>query len=411
MRTALVLLGAAFLAGGAGAEPDEDALGRGLGYPQGTSATLFQQAHRVGAWSALDRVPGVLVRRVPASTQPLPLPRAEQAPPIHYRYRNLSYTLQEYLDRQRTTGLLILKDGRIVAEHYRYGRTEEARFLSFSMAKSVTALLVGIALQQGAIASLDDPAAKYARDLEGTPYGATSVRDLLRMSSGLTFTERYDGTDDVSRMGHAFAQSSRGTLDVLRTITDRHSPPGTVFRYASAETEVLGRVLAGATGRNVAELTAQWLWQPLGAEREAFWRIGRDGQEGTSGWFNASLRDWGRLGLLLANDGRVGERQVVPREYLLEATDPARQPAAFQPRKATPYLGYGYQTWLLPLAQRTFVLQGVYGQGLFVQPSSGIVMVVTSAWQQPSGQQDPAPGQERNALWLGVLRSLGGSTD
>lgn len=411
MRTALVLLGAAFLAGGAGAEPDEDALGRGLGYPQGTSATLFQQAHRVGAWSALDRVPGVLVRRVPASTQPLPLPRAEQAPPIHYRYRNLSYTLQEYLDRQRTTGLLILKDGRIVAEHYRYGRTEEARFLSFSMAKSVTALLVGIALQQGAIASLDDPAAKYARDLEGTAYGATSLRDLLRMSSGLTFTERYDGTDDVSRMGHAFAQSSRGTLDVLRTITDRHCPPGTVFRYASAETEVLGRVLSGATGRNVAELTAQWLWQPLGAEREAFWRIGRDGQEGTSGWFNASLRDWGRLGLLLANDGRVGERQVVPREYLLEATDPARQPAAFQPRKATPYLGYGYQTWLLPLAQRTFVLQGVYGQGLFVQPSSGIVMVVTSAWQQPSGQQDPAPGQERNALWLGVLRSLGGSTD
>lgn len=410
MRAAL-LLAAVVLAGSARAEPDEDVLGRGLGYPLGTTATLFQQAHRVGAWSALDRVPGVLVRRVPAASQVHPLPRAEQAPPIRYRYRNLSYTLQDYLDRHRATGLLILKDGRIVAEHYRYGRTEEARFLSFSMAKSVTSLLVGIALQQGLIASLDDRAAKYARDLEGTPYGATSVRDLLRMSSGLTFTERYDGADDVTRMGYAFAQSSRGNLDVLRSIADRHSPPGTVFRYASAETEVLGRVLAGATGRSLAELTAQWLWQPMGAEREAFWRIGRDGQEGASGWFNASLRDWGRLGLLLANDGRVGERQVVPRDYLLEATDPARQPGAFQPRKATSYLGYGYQFWLLPLAERTFALQGVYGQGLFVQPASGIVMVVTSAWQQPSGQQDPAPGQERNALWLGVLRSLGGSID
>jgi CubicO group peptidase (beta-lactamase class C family) len=340
-----------------------------------------------------------------------PLPRAEQSPPIRYRFRNMSYTLQEYLERQRATGLLILKDGRIVAEHYRYGRTEEARFLSFSMAKSVTSLLLGIAVQRGLIASLDDPAAKYLRDLEGTPYGATSVRDLLHMSSGLTFTERYDGNDDVSRMGRAFAQSSRGTLDVLRSIADRHSPAGTVFRYASAETEVLGRVLAGATGRSLAELTAQWLWEPMGAEREAFWRIGRDGQEGASGWFNASLRDWGRLGLLLAHDGRVGERQVVPRDYLLDATDAARQPAAFRPRKATPYLGYGYQFWLLPMAERTFAMQGVYGQGLFVQPGTGIVMVITSAWQQPSGQQDPAPGQERTALWLGVLNSLGGRID
>jgi CubicO group peptidase (beta-lactamase class C family) len=410
MRAVLLLCVAAFAAG-ARAEPDDDALGRGLGYPPGTAATMFQQAHRVGSWSALDRVPGVLVRRVPAPGPVQPLPRAESSPPIVYRFRNLQYTLPDYLDRQRATGLLILKDGRIVAEHYRYGRTEEARFLSFSMAKSVTSLLLGIALEQGLIASLDDPAARYARDLEGTPYGATSVRDLLHMSSGLTFTERYDGTDDVSRMGAAFAQSSRGNLDVLRSIMDRHSPPGTVFRYASAETEVLGRVLAGATGRNLAELTAQWLWGPIGAEREAYWRIGRDGHEGASGWFNASLRDWGRLGLLLAHDGRVGERQVVPRDYLLAATDAARQPAAFQPRKATPYLGYGYQFWLLPLAERTFAMQGVYGQGLFVQPGTGIVMVVTSAWQQPSGQQDPAPGQERNALWLGVLRSLGGKID
>lgn len=411
MRAAGLLLCALALAASARAEPDAEALGQALGYPLGTAATFLQPAYRVGSWSALDRVPGVLVRRVPAAPQAQPLPRSTEPVEIRYRYRNLPYTLQDYLERQRATGLLVLKDGRIVAEHYRYGRREDARFLSFSMAKSVTSLLVGIALEQGLIASLDDPAAKYARELEGTPYGATALRHLLRMSSGLTFTERYDGTDDVSRMGAAFAESSRGTLDVLRGVSDRHSPSGTVFRYASAETEVLGRVLAGATGRNLAELTAQWLWAPIGAEHEAFWRIARDGQEGAFAYFNASLRDWGRLGLLLARDGRVGERQVVPREYLLDATDPARQPAAFQPRHATPYLGYGYQFWLLPLAERTFALQGVYGQALFVQPASGIVMVVTSAWALPSGQQDPAPGQERNALWLGVLRSLGGRAD
>ena len=411
MRAAALLLCAAVLAGAVRAEPDADLLGEGRGYPLGNAATLFDTGYRVGSWSALDKVPGVLVRRVPAASAVQPLPRSTEPVDIRYRYRNIEYTLKEYLERQRATGLLVLKDGRIVAEHYRYGRREDARFLSFSMAKSVTSLLVGVALEQGLIASLDDPAAKYARDLEGTPYGATSIRHLLRMSSGLTFTERYDGTDDVGRMGHAFATSSRGTLDVLRTITDRHDPAGAVFRYASAETEVLGRVLAAATGRNLSELTAQWLWAPTGAEREAFWRVGRDGQEGAFAYFNATLRDWGRLGLLLARDGRVGERQVVPREYLLDATDPARQPEAFRPRRATPYLGYGYQFWLLPLAERTFALQGVYGQGLFVQPASGIVMVVTSVWQQPSGQQDPAPAMERNALWLGVLASLGGRTD
>ena len=410
MRGAAFLLCALAFAGAACAEPDAQQLGQEQGYPPGTVNDFYQPAHRVGAWSALDRVPGILVRRVPAAPEVQPLPRAGEAPEIRYRYRNIEYTLQDYLDRQRATGMLVLKDGRIVAEHYRYGRGEDARFLSFSMAKSLTSLLVGIALEQGLITSLDDPAEKYARALRGSPYGGTSLRNLLHMSSGLTFTERYDGTDDVARMTAAFTRSPRGTLDVLRSVGDRHDPAGAVFRYASAESEVLGRVLVGATGKSLAELTSQWLWTPIGAERDAFWRIGHDGQEGASGWFNASLRDWGRLGLLLANDGRVADRQVVPREYLLDATDAARQPAAFQPRHATPYLGYGYQFWLLPLAERTFAMQGVYGQAVFVQPASGIVMAVTSVWQQPSGQQDPVPAQERNALWLGVLRSLGGRT-
>ncbi|MEJ8835482.1 serine hydrolase domain-containing protein [Ramlibacter sp. AN1133] len=404
------LLWLALACGVARAEPDADLLGAARDYPVGSAATWYQVPYRVGSWSALDQVQGFHVRRVAAPAQAQPLPRAAQPVEIRYRYRNIGYTLQDYLERQRATGLLVLKDGEIVAEHYRYGRKEDARFLSFSMAKSVTSLLVGVALDKGLIASLDDPAAKYAPALAGTPYGETAIRHLLRMSSGLTFTERYDGNDDVARMTRAF-DAPGGTAEVLRSISDRHSPAGTVFKYASAETEVLGRVLAGATGRTLAELTSEWLWTPIGAERDAFWRIGGDGQEGAYAYFNATLRDYARLGLLLARDGRVGERQVVPREYLLDATDAKRQPAAFRPRRATPFFGYGYQFWLLPLAERTFALQGVYGQGLYVQPASGIVLVVTSVWQQASGQQDPAPVEERNALWMGVLRSLGGRTD
>jgi CubicO group peptidase (beta-lactamase class C family) len=276
------------------------------------------------------------------------------------------------------------------------------------MAKSITSLLVGMAQARGHIESLDDLAERYAPALKGTGYGATSLRHLLRMSSGLTFTERYDGSDDSARLGAAFSFAPDGTLGVLRSIVDRHSPSGTVFKYASAETDVLGRVLTGATGRPLADLTREWLWQPMGAEHEAFWRIGRDGHEGANGHFSASLRDWARLGLLVANDGRAGEVQVVPRDYLLDATDPARQPEAFRPGNR---IGYGYQFWLLPFRERTFAMQGVFGQAVYVQPASGIVMVVTSVWQQPSGQQDPLPGQERHALWRGVLQSLGGRTD
>jgi CubicO group peptidase (beta-lactamase class C family) len=411
MRVRAALLCLALVCGAAGAEPDAQRLGAALAYPVGDASNWMRNPWRVGSWSALDRVAGLAVRRVPAAAQVQPLPRSEEPARIRYRLRGVEYTLQDYLERQRATGLIILKDGRIVAEHYRYGRSKDARFLSFSMAKSVTSLLVGIALECRVIASLDDSAEQYVPALQGTAYGGTSLRHLLRMSSGLAFTERYDGHDDVARMASAFGRAPDGTLAVLRSANDRVSPAGTVFHYAGAETEVLGRVLAGASGRTLAQLTSEWLWTPIGAEHEAFWRIGADGQEGAAGYFNASLRDWARLGLLLAHDGQVGERAVVPREYLLDATDAGRQPAAFRPGRATPLLGYGYQFWLLPLAQRTFAMQGIYGQALYVQPASGIVMVVTSAWEHASSLQDPEPARERYALWLGVLRSLGGRTD
>ena len=403
------------------AEPDEDLLGKAQNYPLGTAATWYNNPYRVGAWSAMDRVPGIRTRVVARSPDAKPLPLAAQPAPIKYRYRNIAYTLAEYLDRQRATGVLVLKNGEIVAEHYRYGRSADARFFSFSLAKSVSSLLVGVAVANGVIASLDDRAEKYVQDLAGSPYGATTLRQLLRMSSGLTFTERYDGTDDISRLSlaSAGAPGAGKPLDVLRSISDRHSAAGEKFVYASAETDVLGRVLTAATGKTMAELTTEWLWKPMGAEHDAFWRVSSDGQEQSFGAFNASLRDWGRLGLLLANDGRVdgqvngklASTQVLPRDYLLDATDAARQPAAFKPRKATPYFGYGYQFWLMPLKERTFAMQGIHGQTLYVQPSTGLVMVLTSVWESASGRQNAQPYEERDALWRGVLQSLGGSTN
>ena len=410
LRVSLCFLAIGFAVTAVRAEPDEDPLGKAQGYPVGNFNTWYSNAYRVGSWSALDKLPGVPTRAVAHAAAPAALPKAANPTAISYRYKNNSYTLNDYLDRQRATGLLVLKNGEIVAERYRYGRTDDARFLSFSMAKSVTSLLVGQALSKGDIASPDDRADKYVPALADSPYGATTVRQLLRMSSGLTFSERYDGQDDIARLSRASAgvAGAGKPLDVLRSITDRHAAAGDKFVYSSAETDVLGRVLTGATGQTMAALSADWLWKPLGAEHDAFWRVGVDGQELANGGFNASLRDWGRLGMLLANDGKVGTEQVVPREYVLDATDPARQPAAFRPRTATPYFGYGYQFWLMPLKTRTFAMQGIHGQAVYVQPATGIVMVLTSVWESASGKQNPQPYEERDALWRGVLQSLGG---
>ena len=412
MNRCLWLLTMLCLATAAQAEPDEEQLGKSQNYPLGSASTWYQNPNRVGSWSDLRSVPGIRTRMVTPSETATALRHMGNSPKVSYTYKGSTYTLAQYLDRQRATGLLVLKNGKIVAEHYRYGRTPDARFLSFSMAKSVTSLLVGIALEQGHIKSIDDTAETYDKSLAGSPYGATTVRQLLRMSSGLVFSERYDGNDDVARLSRASAGAAGAgrPIDVLRSVTERHAPAGSKFVYASAETAVLGRILSGATQKNLAELTTDWLWKPMGAESDAFWRISVDGQEQTQGGFSASLRDWGRLGLLLAHDGKAGHQQVLPREYLLDATEQARQPDAFRPRIATSYFGYGYQFWLLPMKARTFAMQGIHGQTLYVQPATGVVMVLTSVWEQASGRQDVQPYQERDALWRGVLRSLGGDT-
>jgi len=400
------LIGAAILAGPILAAPDEDALGKADGYPPGTAATMFAERFKVGSFTATDKI--LPTRRVarPAAVSPL-----EKGPgaTIAYQFRGTRYTLADYLQRRRVTGLLVLKDGRIVAEHYGYGRTDSDRFLSFSMAKSVTSLLIGIALEKGLIHSLDDPAEKYVTELKATGYGRATVRQLLHMSSGVKFVEEYNGRDDVAKLVRAErGLSGQSPLAVLASFAERSAPAGEKLGYASSEASVLGYVAARAAGATLADLTSQWIWQPLGAEADAAWNLGVDGQERSEGYFNATLRDFGRLGLLLANDGRVGSKQIVSPSYLLDATAAARQPPAFRPRTATPYYGYGYLFWLFPFRCRTFALLGIYGQGLFVQPESKIVMVHTAVCREP---RDADAGAERDALWRGVLAALGGQTN
>lgn len=396
--------------------PDAERLGMKQGYPVCAQA-LTRPECRVGTWSANEKVAASSL--VSPSDDPMPLPRWQDAPAISYRWGFSSKTLDDFMADTKTTGLMVIKDGRVVAERYQYGRQPDMRFRSFSMAKTFTAMLVGIAHGKGLIRSLDDKAADYWPEIAPSAYGQTTLRNLLRMSSGVPFRELYTWTpdDDIWLWGRVlFLPESRNRpekiAEYLNTKTTREVEQGQRFKYATIETEILGRVLSRAAGMSITQITQEWLWKPMGAESEARWLLaGADQGEGTGGSFNATLRDYARFGVLLANDGLRGHAQIIPREFLLDATDAARQPAAFRPRHATPGMGYGYQTWIAPFKERTFALQGIHGQHIMVQPKSGIVMVQTSVNDQPSGRQDGRPYQMRDALWMGVLKSLGGVTD
>jgi CubicO group peptidase (beta-lactamase class C family) len=272
------------------------------------------------------------------------------------------------------------------------------------MAKSIVSIAVGLALAEGKIASLDDAVAKYVPKLAGVPYGETSIRNVLRMSTGVAFKEVYDGKDDLARF--AGLRVRQGSIEALREFRVREAEQGTRFHYASSETVVLAVLLRAVTGTTLSEYLTSRLWQPMGAEADATWVKSPDGIESGSGNFNATLRDYGRLGVLLANDGAVGGRQIVPKDYLLEATDWHRQPQAFAPRRATPFFGYGYQFWTFPGEKRRFALLGVYGQSIFVDPELKLVMVITAAARNASVGKEPFAA-ERSALWRGVIGKYG----
>ena len=396
--------------GTAGAAPDELALGRDAGYPV---APRLSQIHdpgfMVGSFSALDTLaPHCLL--APAE-HPLALPVAASSPAFEYRFDGRTLTLDDYLQRQRATAVLVIKDGRIVAERYNYGRAPDMRMLSNSMAKTLVALAIGQAIADGSIESIEDPAARYVPALKGTLYGDTRLVNLLRMASGARFVEDYTEIDD--RAAFNAVVRKRGVVEAARTVTERAAPQGARFNYAGAQTEVLGLVLRAATGRSLCEFIDERLWQPMGAESAASYLLHPvDHLEQAAGGFNATARDYARLGWLLASDGRAGDRQVVPRDWLLAMTDATRQPPQFRPgamdSHGSTYFGYGYQVWLMPGAHRRFALLGVYGQAIYVDPAAGLVMVHLAVGAEARGDASGAHlAQERDALWRGVVAQYG----
>ncbi|HEY3064173.1 MAG TPA: serine hydrolase [Methylomirabilota bacterium] len=396
------------------AAPDEEKLGKQRGYPVGNAANwYYEESVRVGSFTHQAEIKGIFhgaPHKLPPASRPMPLPRATAEPDVRWNAKDArGLTLTDYLARQRIMGLLVVKDGVVQLERYQYDRKPSDRFTSQSMAKSITALAVGIAQHEGRIQSLDDPAERYAPALKGTVLGQTTLRNLLRMASGMKYEQTYDGrTGDTPRFGKAIA--AVGIEAAIRTITDREVEQGTRFYYASPHTVVLAAVLRGATGMTLSKYLTARLWQAIGAEDSASWYADRTELEVALGNFNATLRDYARLGVVLANDGVRPDdpsgQPIVPREFLLEATDWKRGPAAFRPGNATPYWGYGYQFWLFPGERRRFAMVGVYGQSVFVDPELKLVMVQTGANATPEAGHTSLSA-DRDAFWRALVRLYG----
>src|SRR5215475_11631882 len=366
--------------------PNADEFGQNEGYPSCKGLDYVDQTRcRVGALSRYDTL--FPARTITAPKQPVQLARAASEPVIRYGFAGLELTLDDYLNRQPVTGLLIARDNTILVERYQYGRTDTDRLRSFSMAKTIVGLLIGIAVKEGAIRSVDDLAETYVVGLKDTEYGRTPIKALLMMSSGVKFSEDYaDKNSDIYKLARlTIEQDPSGCLAAVKQFNTRREAPGLHFSYSSAETVVLGLVLAAATRRTISDYAAEKLWQPLGTEADATWIIDATGQEVTFAYFNAVLRDWARLGLMLANNGNWQGKTVVPEDWL-------KASAANALPTDPPLAKYGYQIWYSEDTSR-FSLRGLRGQYVLVDPALKLVLVQTAL---VGGQQEFV---ELLALW------------
>jgi CubicO group peptidase (beta-lactamase class C family) len=363
--------------------PDAIRYGAAEGFPVAVPGRSYQpgdppEKYRVGAYSHYDEIHRT--RRIARAASPWTFRRTQAA--IQYNYRGNPSSLDDYLSRNPVTGLLIAKGDQILFEHYQYGRTDLDRFNSGSMAKSITGMLIGIAISEGAIKSVDDTTETYVPGFRGTEYGRTPIRDLLHMSSGVDFGEDRDGGRDLDRLWVDMVNggwiSRKGTVGSIVQFNRRIAPPGTRFSYASIEPDVLGVVLHYAVNKSASDYLRDKVWEPIGAEADAQWLVDAEGFELAHSFFNATLRDYARLGRLLAHDGLWEGRQIIPAQWMVDATTVRASDTYLAPGQATPRFGYGYLLWLFKGSRRQFALLGNPGQRICVDPDSKLVLVQTA---------------------------------
>ena len=372
MRTrhlVLATLAAVLAAGGAWyASLDKETRGLLSALPTDRDVLSWKQSQREAAFRAMDRMP-VLAKAssVTASPTPLPLPAGQ---PLEIP------GIDEYLRQQNTAGLVILQDGRVRFERYGLGFDAAGRWTSFSVAKSFTSTLVGAAIQDGHIKSLEDKVSAYLPGLRGSAYDDVTVRQLLTMSSGVRWNEDYEDPEaDVAQFNNATPEAGMdATVSYLRKLPRAH-PPGELWNYNTGETNLIGVLVSAATGKPLAQYLQEKIWHPAGMESQATWLLGRTGNEIAGCCLQASTRDFARFGLFVLANGASSGQQVVPPDWFAQATRKQKD-------IGDPGRGYGFQWWTYD--DGSVAAQGIFGQGIYIDPQRRLVIASNSNWTRAS---------------------------
>jgi CubicO group peptidase (beta-lactamase class C family) len=328
------------------------------------------------------------VKRVPRDGAVHTLaPASTELKNVHFQSRGSDYDLFDYLADNRVAGLLVLKDGKVAFENYELGATPGTRWISFSMAKSVASTLVGAALQQDLIGSLDDPLIRYLPQLKGRVYDGVSIRNIMQMASGVKWNETYTDphSDRRKLLDRQLDQKPGGIVAYMNTLS-RAGPPGSIWNYSTGESFLVGALLEAATHKPLATYLSETLWSRLGMEQDATWWVESPGGMGLAGsGLGATLRDYGRFGLLVQQDGVIDGKRVVPQGWFQQAGS-----AHIIGGKS---VDYGYLWWPVPkgdpIHRDAFQAIGIFGQHLYINPGQKLVIVVLSARPKPDSAFSP----------------------
>jgi CubicO group peptidase (beta-lactamase class C family) len=378
-----VMLGLALaLAGPIGAKETE--------LPKAADMLRWRGDAQVAGFRNIDRIfPVRIVKRGPKVR---PLPRADQQIAPSLNYDGSPVSIDEYVARERIAGLLVISHGKVVLEKYGLGQKPEDKWISFSVAKSVTSTLLGAAIRDGKIKSVDDLVTTYIPELKGGAYDGVTLRQVLAMRSGAQWNEDYtDASSDVGQLAASMAENKGASLIAMMATRPRAAEPGSRFLYSTGESNMVGIIVSRAVGEPLADYLSRKIWAPYGMESDASW-LTDGGTEIGGCCLNVTLRDYGRLGLFMMEGGSAGGAGVVPAGWIGEATTNKSSPGE------TPY---GYQWWIP--SPGTYAALGIFGQTIYIDPAKDLVIVQIAAWPAASGPQYSA---RRLALVGAVNESL-----
>lgn len=377
---ALGLAAALLVAGGTWyASLDQDSRDLLAHMPTTPDVLSWKQDQRDAAFRALDRLP-VLAKSRSFAPSPAPLPLPAGKPLIIPGF-------DAYAARQRLAGMVIIQDGKVRLERYGLGFDAKGRWTSFSVAKSFTSTLVGAAILDGKIKSLDDKVSQYIPDLRGSAYDDVTVRQLLMMSSGVRWNEDYeDPKADVAQFNVVKPDPGvDATVSYLRKLPRAH-PPGTVWHYNTGETNLIGVLVSSAVGKPLSDYMEEKIWKPAGMEQQGTWLLGPTGHEISGCCIQAATRDYARFGLYVLS----GAGGMVPADWFAAATTKQKD-------IGEPGHGYGFQWWTYD--DGSFAAQGIFGQGIFIDPKRHLVIASNADWTRAT--QGPE-GDAREAFYKQV---------